>query len=119
MKFTRPENGNRWFVAAMYLIPLGLVVLYWLVIDTSRWEGGYVALRLRLLAALLQALGPIAYTLFAARQAWTLVVTFALVWSLGLALVLNTRLRNMPYALHFLLAARWLPFQLSAGLTRR
>jgi hypothetical protein len=55
----------------------------------------------------LQAMGALAYALFAARQAWILVLLFLLTSSTWLILVLATRLRNVPYVVHFLLAALW------------
>jgi len=108
MVFQPLKNPNRWIIVAMYLLPLGLVFLFWAASDSSHWAGGFVPLRYRMLIALWNACGPFACVLADHLEApYPLFITFAAIWTGWIALVLSTRLREMPYILQFLLSLLW------------
>ena len=101
------EPKSRLIVGAMYFIPLCFVLLFWGLQDSNHWAGGFVPLRYRLLDGLWQASGPFAWVLLNALGPVPILFTFAVAWSSWLALILASRLRNMPYSLHFLASLLW------------
>lgn len=98
---------SRLIVTAMYLIPLCFVLLFWGLQDSNHWAGGFVPFRYRLLVGLWQATGPFAWVLMNALSPVLVLITFVVVWSSWLVLILSSRLRNMPYGLHFLASLLW------------
>jgi hypothetical protein len=108
MTLDRPIAVRCIQVAAMYLLPLALVLVFWARSDSNHWAGGFVPLRYRLLIALWQATGPFAFMLISPPNPIVArLVVFGIVWAGWLTLVMATRLREAPCALHFLAAVLW------------
>jgi hypothetical protein len=101
------EPKSPLIVAAMYFFPLGLVLLFWGLQDSNHWAGGFVPLQYRLLDGLWQATGPFAWVLMNALSIASILITFVVVWLSWLVLILTSRFRNLPYALHFLGSFLW------------
>jgi hypothetical protein len=101
------EPKSRLIVAMMYLLPLGLVLLFWGLSNSNYWAGGFVPLPYRLVIGLWHATGPFAWFLMYSLSPTSVLIVFAAVWSSWLLLVLTTRFRNLPYVLHFLGSFLW------------
>jgi hypothetical protein len=95
------------FVVSMYLLPLGLSLLFWTVQDSSKWAGGFVSLANRLLVGLWQATGPFAWVLMNSFGKLEILIAFGVAWSAWLIVVLSTRLRQLPYVVHFGASFLW------------
>ena len=91
----------------MYLLPLALSLVFWALQDSNRWAGGARPLEERLLIGLWQATGPAAWALMTRLSAASILIVFGVVWSAWLTYVLTGRLRDGPYALHFLASCLW------------
>jgi hypothetical protein len=91
----------------MYLLPLGLSLLFWSLQDSRKWAGGFVSLDNRLLVGLWQATGPFAWVLMNHFGKLQILIVFGVVWSAWLIIVVSTRLRQWPYALHFGASFLW------------
>ena len=103
----QPRRNSRLVVVSMYLLPLGLSLLFWVLQDSSRWAGGARPLGMRLLVGLWQATGPFAWLLMGAFRAAPILVVFALAWGGWIGVVLTSRLREKPYAFHFVASCLW------------
>ncbi len=101
----RPNSGL--VVLLMYLLPLALSLLFWVLQDSSRWPGGTRPPGARLLIGLWQATGPFAWVVMGRFSTWSIVSAFALTWCGWLSIVLTSGLRNRPYALHFVASCLW------------
>ena len=113
------RDKNRWIVLSMYLTPLAITFLFWIIdhfgsapstLSTlPEWGGLTIGMR--------QATGPFAWVILNTRDLIAIITTFFGVWSAFLSLILLTRLRNLPYVVHLLLALVWccsgLPFVVS------
>lgn len=93
-------------VVAVYLLVLGLVLLFWASIH-GHWAGGFVPIHYRLLAGLWQATGPFAFLLMGAQNLSTYLLSFLGVWCCWLAIVAASPLRNWYLAIHFTLGMLW------------
>lgn len=102
-----PRQNRPLLVISMYLLPLILSLLFWVLQDSSSWAGGARPLRAHLLIGLWQATGPLAWVLMGTSSRASIVVAFALAWSGWLTCVLTARLRERPYPLHFLASCLW------------
>jgi hypothetical protein len=103
-----PKSNSRAVVVAMYLIPLGLVMLFWTSLDV----GGVVPMRYRLAAAMWQATGPLSFPVlqFAHKLDVALTIApivFAIAWPTWLVIVLATRLRQISYVVHLIASVVW------------
>ncbi len=103
------HDKNRWIVVSMYLTPLAITFLFW-IIDYF----GSAPSTLRnlpdlggLTIGMWQATGPFAWVILNSLSFIAVITTFFGVWSAFLSLVLMTRLRNLPYAVHLFLALVW------------
>jgi hypothetical protein len=94
-------------VGAMYALALGAVMLFWAMSDSNYWAGGFVPLHYRLLVGLWQASGPFAWAILGSLDQLRILVIFAAVWAIWLTIVLITRLRDLPYSFHLLMALVW------------
>ena len=103
------RDQNRWIVLSMYLTPLTISLLYWIIeysgsattsINNMPVWGG-------LTIALWQTSGPFAWVLSNPFNLTAIIGIFCSIWTVYLTLVLMTGLRNLPYAVHLLLAFVW------------
>jgi hypothetical protein len=106
-RIANSSQGSRWIVAVMYVLPLGLLLLFWAMQDSTKWAGGSVSLDKRVLVGLWQATGPFAWVLLNASSEFYILGTFGVVWSAWLTMVFATRLRDCPYILHLLASFLW------------
>jgi hypothetical protein len=113
-----PRKKNPGIVLVMYLAPLAISALFWIPSDSTKWPGAGHGMPLegRIILWMLQCCGPLAFILFEYQIFNLFVVTliFSSIWGIWLVLVCATRLRNLPYVLHFFLACTWC----FAGCTR-
>jgi len=93
----------------MYLIPLGLTLVFWLSQDSSTWAGMTQRLGpLELLwFALATACGPLGWGV-PPEVPWIAPVLFVILWTGWLTVACKTsRLRQLPYGGHLILGLIW------------
>lgn len=93
-----------------YCIPLCVVLVLWVSMDSSRWGSGHGApWYARGLLGMWQGCGPVAWLFLEIQGAWyTILFTFLALWSVWFLVVLKTFLLDEPFWMHFLLASFWL-----------
>lgn len=88
---------------AMYLGPLAMSFLSWMIVDG--FLTAKLAVRLRLGAyAACGPIGPFVHGLHLTQTVW---ITFALLWAFWLCVVARTRIRRLHYSWHLLLGLLW------------
>ena len=105
----RPRN-SAWLTVGIYIAPLAASLVFWLVNMAGDWGP-----RLRdatpvydvISIWMWQATGPLSLPLAIADIPILVYVTFFCIWPGYLALVLRTRLRQLPYVVHAVLACSW------------
>ena len=114
---------NPWIVLVMYLVPLAISSLFWIPADSTKWSGtGHgTPLEGRIILWMLQCCGPLAFILFEYHifSLFDVTLIFSSIWGIWLTLACATRLRNLPYVLHFFLACVWCFRRVRAGWSRR
>jgi hypothetical protein len=107
----KPERlKNAWIILAIYLAPLALSLLFWLVKMEGDWgprPRGAAPVDDVLSIWMWQATGPLALPVGMADTPMLIHLTFLCVWPGYLALVLRTRLRQLPYVVHAVFACAW------------
>ena len=95
------------FVILVYFLPLLFFEACWAA--SGNWAGGTPPVQYRLLAGLWQACGPLAWLMLELRinHPAAIVAIFAATWTAWLTLVCRTRLRKMPYFVHWWLSFLW------------
>jgi hypothetical protein len=96
-------------IVAAYLVPLLAGIFFWTVIGASKWRRSgawWPPLSSRLLGALVQSCGPIAW-LDVPVTLPTVAVICAGVWSAWILIVIRTRLAAHPLAVHITLGFLW------------
>jgi hypothetical protein len=107
MAFDRPLLVRCAKVVAVYLLALGLVLVWWAVY-TGHQADGVAPLPYRLLIGLWPATGPFAFRLsWPSKLVPTPIPVFATVWFCWLSIVMASRLRNWPLLIHFIMAMSW------------
>jgi hypothetical protein len=81
---------------------------FWTLIGAEKWRrsGSWPPISARVLGALFQSLGPIAWTALPTNLVVSMIAV-AVVWTVWLIVVLHTPLRRLSPALHFAFAMLW------------
>ena len=103
-----PKAENKSIVVvAMYLLTLVLSLAGWASMDSTKWAGhAFYPIHDGLFIGLWQACGPVAFWMIHSTP-MVIILAFAVLWTTWLTIVCTTRLKRLPYPVHFVLGVLW------------
>lgn len=108
--FRRPvHRPSAIIITVAYLLPFILGFVFWTFIGAGKWHrtGNWPPLGARVYGALIQSAGPVAWSKNIGPNPFVTTAVVLMLWVAWLFIVMNTRLRRIPPALHFLFAMLW------------